>query len=69
MSDGLRSCDVFLDANLTKQLNKQSSCRWFETPWLLCDATVKIYPKYMRNNVFWIYKSGITEVIISNPLY
>ena len=28
-----RSFDVFFDLHLNKRLDKQSRCRWFETPW------------------------------------
>ena len=34
----IRSFDIFLLMN--KLLKKQSRCRWDETPWLSCDATV-----------------------------
>ena len=33
-----RSFDVFFDLRLSKHLNKQSRCCWFDTPWrLLCN--------------------------------
>ena len=34
------SCDVFFHIRLQKRLNKQWSCRWFETSWHLCSVTV-----------------------------
>ena len=30
------SFDVFLGVRMNKLSNKQSSCRWYETPWRLC---------------------------------
>ena len=35
-----RRFDVFFYVRLNKRLNKQWSCRWFETPWYPCDVTV-----------------------------
>ena len=32
--------DVVFDVSLTKLLNKQSTYRWFETPWRFNDKTV-----------------------------
>ena len=34
------SCDFFFDHYLDQLLNKQSTCRWFETPWRLCDVAL-----------------------------
>ena len=31
---------IFFYTGLNKQLNKQSGCRWFDTPWSLCSVTV-----------------------------
>ena len=36
----IQSFDVFLDVNLGRLLNKQSSCCWFEMPWHSCVTTV-----------------------------
>ena len=32
--------DVVFDVSLTRLLNKQSNCRWYETPWRSNDITV-----------------------------
>ena len=40
----IRSFDVFFDVSPNKLLNKQSSFRWFETPWYSCDVTVMTIP-------------------------
>ena len=32
--------DVFFVVGLSKLLNKQSSCCWFETPWCSCDVII-----------------------------
>ena len=37
------SCGVFFIASLNNPFYKESSCRWFETPCRLCDATVISY--------------------------
>ena len=37
------SYDAFLPANLSKRLNKQSNCWWFETPWSPFHFTVMIW--------------------------
>ena len=34
-----RRCSVLFVISLNKLLNKLPSCRWFETPWCLCDTT------------------------------
>ena len=39
-SQRTRRFDVFFDVSLNKPLNKQSSCRWFETQWRPCDVIV-----------------------------
>ena len=36
--------DALIVIGLKKLLNKQSSGRWFEVPWLSCDATVGLPP-------------------------
>ena len=36
----MRSFSVFFGDGLKKPLNKQLSCRWFETHWRSCDVTV-----------------------------
>ena len=33
------------DVILAVSLNKQSDCKWFETPWHSCDVTVMIQPQ------------------------
>ena len=37
-----RRFDVFFEVHLNKPMNKQWSCRWYETPLCPCDVTVKI---------------------------
>ena len=36
--------DVELYVSMNKLLNMQSSCRWFEMPWFLCDKMVPSMP-------------------------
>ena len=31
--------DIFFVASLNKRLNKESSCRWTDSPWRSCDVT------------------------------
>ena len=38
--DSHRSFDITFVVTLNKLSNKQSSCRWFETPWRSCEVTV-----------------------------
>ena len=43
---------IFLfDVCLNKELIKQSSWRWLETPWRLCDVTVMDEPIVLTNNL------------------
>ena len=39
----IRSFDIFVVVNMNKRMNKQSNCRWFETPWLSCGVTVMLH--------------------------
>ena len=41
---------VFFGVSLNKLMNKQSSYRWFETPWLMCQNTLKFAWLYMKSH-------------------
>ena len=47
----MRSFGDFFDAVSNNMLNKQSNCRWFESPWRPCDVTLITKPKWMRSRL------------------
>ena len=48
----IRNCDVFFTVSVNELLNKQSSCRWFETTWHWCSC-----------RSFWNDVIGSTEIV------
>ena len=61
-----RSFNVSFGVCLNKQLNKQWSCRWFETPWHLCH--VKIISKMLYNQG-WRHRGGKLTIPITYEIY
>ena len=51
--------------SINELLNKQSSCRWFETPWRACDVTV-MYETRQAENYLWL---SIIQVQSRDPCH
>ena len=50
----MRMYDVLFTVSQNKPLDKQQSCRWFETPWSSCDAIVmRCANEVMSNSKWW----------------
>ena len=45
-----RNFDVFFDVRLSKRLNKQSRCRWFETPLCSLWRHCNVHPQFRHTN-------------------
>ena len=71
----VRSFDVCFVTSLNKVLDKQSSCRWFESPWCPCDITVSMHYKTRVNaflNTFYTKRFehfSLTKHVLTLKIY
>ena len=55
--------EIFFDVNMNKQLNKQSSCHWFEMSWHLWDAIV------ISICLIWLSTKPLPETMMTQFTY